>query len=143
MTDNLTPEKRSWNMSMVKSKDTKPEMRVRKKMHALGYRFRLHDKKLPGHPDIILKKYKTVIFVHGCFWHRHPGCPNTRAPKSRIDYWEEKFAKNIERDRKIWSELISMGWNVGVIWECETKDENQLACRIMTIMNQAPVYVTI
>ena len=96
MVDNLTQEKRSWNMSRIKDKNTKPELVVRSILHRMGYRFRLHRKDLPGKPDIVLPKYKTVIFVHGCFWHRHKGCKYAYQPKSRVDFWQKKFKGNID-----------------------------------------------
>ena len=120
--DRLTPERRSWLMSRVKSKGTSPELIVRRKAHALGLRFRLHRKYLPGTPDIVFPKYRTVVFVHGCFWHRHPGCPKAGMPTSRTDYWQEKFAHNMSRARRDEGRLNDLGWSVSVIWECETKN---------------------
>lgn len=122
MVDHLTPEKRSWNMSKIRSGNTKPEMLVRSLLHRMGYRFRLHRKDLPGKPDIVLPKYNTVIFVHGCYWHRHKGCKYAYNPKSRIDFWQNKFKSNIKRDKKNRMALEKLGWNVKVIWECETKE---------------------
>ena len=119
--DSLTKEKRSWNMSRVRSQDTKPEMIVRSFLHRNGFRFRLHVKNLPGHPDIVLPKYKTVIEVRGCFWHRHPGCKVSTMPSTNTDFWQNKFQQNVERDRKNELELKKLGWNVIVIWGCETK----------------------
>jgi DNA mismatch endonuclease (patch repair protein) len=109
-------------MSRIKSGNTKPEMIVRSLLHKLGYRFRLHRKDLPGKPDIVLPRYKSVIFVHGCFWHRHKGCKNATSPKTKIIFWREKFKANVERDRKVQKELNSMGWSILIIWECETSD---------------------
>jgi len=100
MADRLDKEKRSWNMSRIRGKDTKPEIAVRKMLHAAGFRFRLHVKDLPGKPDIVLPKWKTVIFVHGCFWHRHEGCSRCTTPTSNNEYWVKKFEKNVERDSK-------------------------------------------
>lgn len=108
-------------MSRIKGKNTKPEMIVRSALHKSGYRFRLHRKNLPGKPDIILPKYKTVIFIHGCFWHRHQGCKYCYTPKSNVEKWQMKFQDNIERDSKVQSQLKQMGWEVIVIWECEVK----------------------
>ena len=122
MVDHLTPEKRSWNMSKIRSGNTKPEMIVRSLLHRMGYRFRLHRKDLPGKPDIVLPKYNTVIFVHGCYWHRHKGCKYAYNPKSRIDFWQNKFKSNVERDKKNRIALEKLGWNVKVMWECETKE---------------------
>lgn len=119
--DKLTKDHRSWNMSRIKSCNTKPELTVRSILHGMGYRFRLHRKDLPGKPDIVLPKYKVVIFVHGCFWHRHKGCKYAYNPKSRIDFWQKKFRSNVERDLKAINELIEMGWRVLIIWECKVK----------------------
>ena len=119
MADYLTKEQRSWNMSRIRSKDTKPELVVRSLLHRMGYRFRLHRKDLPGKPDIVLPKYKTVIFVHGCFWHGHKVCKRGNMPKSNRDYWVQKIQKNIDRDKKHRKELKKMGWKVLTIWECQ------------------------
>ena len=124
--DTLTKEKRSWNMARIKSKDTGPELTVRKFLHRSGYRFRLHRKDLPGNPDIVLPKYKIAIFVHGCFWHRHVDCRFAYFPKSRTEFWNNKFLKNINRDNKVKHELEQLGWSVFVIWECETKSRDKL-----------------
>lgn len=124
--DRLTREHRSWNMSRIKGANTKPEIRVRSVLHRMGYRFRLHRRDLPGKPDIVLPKYETVIFVHGCFWHRHPGCRFAYTPKSRIAFWTTKFHRNVERHREVEQQLEELGWRVIVVWECETKDEERL-----------------
>ena len=126
MADIISEEKRSWNMSRIRGKDTKPELAVRSLLHKMGYRFRLHRRDLPGKPDIVLKKYSTVIFVHGCFWHRHKDCKYAYMPKSRVKFWKEKFAGTIKRDREHQRQLKELGWEVHVIWECETKDMNRL-----------------
>ena len=118
--DSLSKEHRSWNMSRIRSTNTKPEMLVRSFLHRNGFRFRLHVKDLPGHPDIVLPKYKTVIEVRGCFWHRHRGCKYATTPSSNTEFWQTKFNQNIKRDRKHAKELNALGWNVIVIWECET-----------------------
>lgn len=120
--DKLTPEKRSWNMGRIRSKDTKPEKTVRSLLHKLGYRFRIHRKDLPGKPDIVMPKFKTVIFVHGCFWHRHKGCKYAYNPKSKQEFWKKKFQDNIKRDKKKRDELERLGWKILIIWECELKD---------------------
>ena len=120
--DKITKEHRSWNMSRIKSKNTKPEMLVRSFLHNHGYRFRLHVNKLPGKPDIVLKKYKTVIFVHGCFWHRHLGCKYAYAPKSNQQKWMKKFKKNVERDKRNIGKLKELGWKVIILWECEIEE---------------------
>jgi DNA mismatch endonuclease (patch repair protein) len=126
MTDHLTVQKRSWNMSRIKAKNTSPELLVRSALHKMGYRFRIHSSRLPGKPDIILHKYKTAIFVHGCFWHRHSRCKRATFPKSNQDYWRKKFAGNIRRFDEIKTQIEKLGWNVLVIWECETKNESKL-----------------
>ncbi len=120
--DRMTPEQRSRCMSRIKGKNTKPERVVRSFLHRSGFRFRLHRKDLPGCPDIVLPKYRTVIFVHGCFWHRHPGCPRTTTPKTNVEFWGKKFAENVARDERNRQALVELGWNVVVIWECEIKD---------------------
>ena len=117
-------EQRSRNMSAIKSKNTKPEIKVRKVLHSMGYRFRLHRKDLPGSPDIVLPKYKTVIFVHGCFWHRHENCKYASTPKTRQEFWEAKFRENINRDKLNQENLSSKGWKIIVVWECEINDKD-------------------
>jgi DNA mismatch endonuclease, patch repair protein len=112
---------RSYNMSRIKGKDTKPEILVRKFLHAHGFRYRLHVKDMPGKPDIVLPKYKTVIFVHGCFWHGHEGCKYYVVPKTRTEWWLEKIGKNIENDEKHAKALQEDGWRVITIWECNLK----------------------
>ena len=116
-------EQRSRNMSAIKSKNTKPEIKVRKVLHSMGYRFRLHSKDLPGSPDIVLPKYKTVIFVHGCFWHRHENCKYASTPKTRQEFWNKKFNDNILRDKKNLEILSSLGWKIIIIWECEIRNK--------------------
>ena len=128
--DSLTREKRSWNMSRIRSKDTRPEKMVRSLLHRAGYRFRLHRKDLPGTPDIVLLKYHTVLFVHGCFWHRHPGCPYAYTPKSRLDFWQQKFDENVARDQRNQDQLKEAGWNVIIIWECELKNPDWVLKKI-------------
>ena len=119
-------EQRSRNMSAIKSKNTKPEIAVRKVLHSMGYRFRLHGKDLPGSPDIVLPKYKTVIFVHGCFWHRHENCKYATTPKTREEFWESKFKENVIRDKSNQKKLSAIGWKIIIVWECEIKDKNLL-----------------
>lgn len=119
--DSLTPEKRSWNMSRIRGKNTRPEMTVRSLLHGQGYRFRLADKKLPGKPDIVLPKYRAVVLVHGCFWHRHAGCKYAYTPKSRLDFWNRKFEENVARDKNNFSLLQENDWLPIVVWECEIK----------------------
>jgi DNA mismatch endonuclease (patch repair protein) len=108
-------------MSGIGGQNTKPEMIVRKALFAAGFRFRLHRKDLPGRPDIVLPKHQVVVFVHGCFWHSHPGCSNARIPTSRREFWEAKLAVNVERDRRATEALLSAGWRVLVVWECATR----------------------
>lgn len=119
MTDILSPEKRSWNMSRIKGKDTKPEKIVRSNLFKNGFRFRKNDSRFPGKPDVVLPKYKTVIFVNGCFWHQHSGCKQATMPKSNTEFWEKKLNRNVEKDKENISAIKSMGWNAIVIWECE------------------------
>jgi len=134
--DHLTKDKRSWNMRLIRSKDTKPEVIVRSTLHKLGYRFRLHKKDLPGKPDIVLKKYNTIIFVHGCFWHQHKGCKRATIPKTNREYWLPKLEKNKKKDQKYRFLLKKMGWNVITIWECETKDKKKLQKKIKSIFRK-------
>ena len=124
--DRISKEHRSWNMSRIKGRDTKPELIVRSMLHRMGYRFRLHVKTLPGKPDIVLPKYKTVIFVHGCFWHRHKGCKYAYTPKSRQDFWKAKFAANERNDSKATSRRRRRGWRVCTRWECDSADPSRL-----------------
>ncbi|WP_150639862.1 very short patch repair endonuclease [Pseudomonas fluorescens] len=121
---------RSRMMAAIRGKNTGPEIVVRRYLHALGYRFRIHRKDLPGKPDIVMPKLRTCIFVHGCFWHRHPDCRYAYTPKSRLDFWLPKFAKNVERDLAAQSALRELGWNVVIIWECETKKIDLLSQKI-------------
>lgn len=132
MADRLSKEKRSWNMSRIRNRDTKPELIVRSLLHRMGYRFRLHRKDLPGRPDIVLPKYKTVIFVHGCFWHRHKGCRFSYMPKTRVKFWREKFSKNVKRDQIIMAQLKKINWNTIVIWQCQTSDLDFLNKKLYT-----------
>lgn len=122
MTDIVSPATRSRMMSGIRCKDTLPEIIVRKWLYSRGYRFRLHRKDLPGKPDIVLPKYHAAIFVHGCFWHQHPGCRYAAVPASRTAWWMEKFRQNRERDTLVAKRLEDMGWNVLIIWECEIKN---------------------
>lgn len=132
MTDRLSKERRSWNMSRIRSKDTGPELAVRSVLHRLGYRFRLHAKDLPGRPDIVLPKWKTAVFVHGCFWHRHPRCSFAYIPKSNQASWNQKFIENITRDRKARLNLRRAGWRVLVVWECQTASVQRLTKRLVS-----------
>lgn len=121
MTDHISPEHRSWNMSRIKGKDTKIEVKVRSWLFARGFRFRKNDNRYPGKPDIVLPKYKTVIFINGCFWHRHEGCKYATMPKTRVDYWNAKFERNVANDKLHIKQLEELGWNVITLWECELK----------------------
>lgn len=121
MTDVHSKEVRSRNMARIRSKNTKPEIMVRKFLFSKGFRYRIHVKSLPGKPDIVLKKYRTVIFINGCFWHGHENCPDFMIPQTRTEWWKNKIERNIERDRQEKQELKNTGWNVMTIWECDLK----------------------
>jgi DNA mismatch endonuclease (patch repair protein) len=123
MADRITSEHRSWNMSRIRGKNTLPETRLRSLLHRRGYRFRLHDRKLPGSPDIVLPKHRAVIMVHGCFWHRHEGCPDATTPSTRREFWQAKFDGNVARDQINEERLTGLGWRVIVIWECDLKKD--------------------
>jgi DNA mismatch endonuclease (patch repair protein) len=118
MTDYLSATERSRHMARIRVRDTAPEMHLRQLLHREGFRFRLHSRALPGRPDIVLARHHSVIFVHGCFWHRHPGCVSAYEPKSRIDFWTRKFEENVERDKRQIEALLKAGWRVAVVWEC-------------------------
>ena len=122
MADSLSKAKRSWNMGRIKGVNTKPEIIVRSELHKAGFRFRLHQQGLPGKPDIVLKKFRTVIFVNGCFWHRHRNCKYSYIPKTRKAFWSRKFYDNVRRDQLNYQKLTETGWNVLIIWECELSD---------------------
>jgi DNA mismatch endonuclease (patch repair protein) len=128
MTDIHSKEKRSYNMSRIRAKDTKPELMVRKFLFSKGYRYKLHDTKLPGKPDLVLPKYGTVIFVNGCFWHGHAGCKKAKLPNTRTEWWSEKINKNRANDVKVYDALIIAKWKVITIWQCDLKGnwQNQL-----------------
>lgn len=119
MVDIVDAETRSRMMRSIRGKDTKPELLLRHALHARGFRYRLHQKGLPGRPDLVFPKYRAAVFVHGCFWHRHPGCPKATTPATREDFWQKKFAENTARDRRNIDQLQSAGWRVLVVWECE------------------------
>ncbi len=122
MVDTLTPAERSERMSRVRARDTKPELRLRRLIHGMGFRYRLHVAKLPGTPDLVFPGRRAVIFLHGCFWHRHPGCKLARMPKSRLDFWKPKLEGNRRRDLANLEKLSRMGWRALVVWECEMSD---------------------
>ena len=127
MSDFLSPAERSKRMGRIRSKDTSVELALRKALHALGLRFRIHARELPGNPDILLPKYRTAIFVHGCFWHRHPGCKVASTPKSNTGFWLEKFKRNVDRDISAQSRLHELGWQVLVVWECQLTSKSKAA----------------
>lgn len=132
--DTLSPLERSQRMAKVKSKGTKPEMLVRRLVHSMGYRYRLHGPGLPGRPDLVFKGRRKVIFVHGCFWHRHEGCRLARLPKSRLDFWLPKLEGNKQRDAQKLEQLCQQGWKSLVIWECELKDLSSLEKRLRAFL---------
>lgn len=135
--DVFSPEKRSQVMSRIRSKDTKPEKIIRSILHKQGFRFRINRKDLPGKPDIVLPKYKTVIFVHGCFWHRHEGCKYAYTPKSNVDFWNKKFSSNLQRDKNIQNKLRKSGWKVLTIWECEIKEIEKTPELLDSLLNNS------
>ena len=128
--DTVSKQKRSEIMSKIRSKNTKPELVVRSMLHRMGYRFRLHRRDLPGTPDIVLPKHRTVVDVRGCFWHRHRGCKTATTPASNTTFWKRKFARNVERDRSNEVKLYQLGWKPIVVWECELKEPKRLARRL-------------
>ncbi|HEX2748577.1 MAG TPA: very short patch repair endonuclease [Verrucomicrobiales bacterium] len=134
--DRLTKEQRSWNMSRIRSKHTKPEVAVRRMLHGMGVRFRLHRAGLPGKPDIVLGPRKLVIFVHGCFWHRHPGCREATMPTGNRDFWQAKLEGNAARDLRHRAELRKLGWRVAVVWECEVRFPQKLERRLERLLKQ-------
>ena len=134
--DTLTPQQRSWVMSRVKQRHTTPEIAVRSIIWGLGYRFRLHATELAGHPDIVFRSRRKVIFVHGCFWHRHRCRHGQRTPKTRIDFWSAKFARNAARDTVVRRRLRRAGWKVLIVWECETRDVTKLTQRIAAFLKR-------
>lgn len=132
--DRVSVEKRSANMRAVCGQNTKPELAVRRAAHAMGYRFRLHRRDLPGTPDLVFPIYKIALFVHGCFWHGHPGCRKATIPKSNAEFWRAKLARNIERDSKAKTALLSVGWQVEVIWECEITEAEDIRALLARIL---------
>ena len=134
MPDVFCREKRSWIMSRVKGRDTKPELLVRSMVHRMGYRFRVHRKDLPGKPDLVLPKHRKVIFVHGCFWHGHRGCSRASRPATNTEFWQEKLDENARRDRRKKRELRKLGWKVLVVWQCELKDLDKLQARLIRFL---------
>ena len=136
MTDIVDRKRRSAMMARIRGRDTKPELAVRHIAHRMGLRFRLHRKDLPGRPDLVFPKHRLAVFVHGCFWHRHEGCPYASNPKSRIAFWTEKFAANVERDARQEAALRALGWRVLVIWQCEIGDEGAVERRLVGLIGR-------
>jgi len=135
---NETPEQRRRTMKAVRSRDTKPEMVVRRFLHAKGLRYRLHGRDLPGSPDIVFPGKKLVVFVHGCFWHQHPGCPASSRPKTNTEYWDKKLDRNVERDFSVINILEQQGWSVKIVWECQIKNNMKLE-KLASDIKSAPV----
>lgn len=133
--DRLTPEDRSANMARIRATNTVPELRVRRFLHARGFRFRLHAS-LPGTPDVVLPKHRTVVFVHGCFWHQHPGCRYAYKPRTRVSFWSKKFEGTRERDERAMAKLEALGWQVLVVWECQTRADALLTDSLSSLLNK-------
>ena len=138
MTDTLTPMERSRLMAKIKGKNTGPERAVRALLHRAGYRFRIHVRTLPGTPDIVLPRHRAIVFVHGCFWHRHPKCKTASTPKSHRKFWADKFARNVANDRKHGRQLRRLGWRVLTVWECQLRHPERVLVRIQKIL-PAPI----
>lgn len=126
MTDIVDKQTRSRMMAGIRGKDTSPELALRRALHALGFRFRLHSRTLPGRPDLVFPKYRAAVFVHGCFWHRHAGCRYATSPSTRPEFWHAKFESNVSRDRKVRSRLVEAGWRVAIVWECALRTVDQI-----------------
>ncbi|HTT78770.1 MAG TPA: very short patch repair endonuclease [Stellaceae bacterium] len=135
--DCMTAEQRSRNMARIRGRDTVPEMVVRRLLHRLGYRYRLHDRYLPGKPDLVFRAKRCILFVHGCYWHRHPGCRFAFVPQTRADFWTRKFARNVERDRRVTQELQDTGWRVLVVWSCEVGNVDELSANLVAFLGSA------
>ncbi|MER9697004.1 very short patch repair endonuclease [Mesorhizobium sp. M0133] len=135
--DTISSEQRSAVMARIRGRDTKPEMIVRRLVHSMGYRFRLHRRELPGSPDLVFSPRRKVVFVHGCYWHRHPACRFAYSPKSNIEFWTRKFEANVARDRRAQEELKHLGWNVLTIWECEAADTERLTKQLAVFLSDA------
>jgi DNA mismatch endonuclease (patch repair protein) len=134
--DTLTHAERSTRMRLIRGADTKPELRVRSIVHRCGYRYKLHDASLPGKPDMVFSSRRKVVFIHGCFWHRHPGCSLARLPKSRLSFWLPKLTNNRQRDVRNIARLRRAGWKVKVIWECETKSADRIEKKLRTFLEK-------
>ena len=132
--DTLTPAERSERMSLIRSRNTKTELVVRRLVHAMGYRYRLHDRRIPGSPDMVFRPRKKAIFIHGCFWHGHV-CKLGRMPKSRLDFWSKKIGANRDRDERVLTELKAIGWKALVIWECELSDHDRISRRVQSFLD--------
>jgi DNA mismatch endonuclease, patch repair protein len=132
--DKVSPEQRSRNMSRVKGRDTKPEKVVRSLLHGMGYRFRLHRRDLPGRPDVVLPKHKKAVFIHGCFWHGHEGCPRAARPTTNADFWNKKIDSNIRRDAAAQQGLTTLGWKYLIVWQCQMRDLTALADRLNSFL---------
>ncbi len=139
MADIIDSQRRSENMARIKGRDTGPELVVRRIAHRMGLRFRLHRKDLPGRPDLVFPRHRLAVFVHGCFWHRHSGCRYAYTPKSRVAFWMKKFAGNVTRDQRNEEALRNLGWQVLVIWECETRDEDHMGRRLAESIYRAQI----
>jgi len=135
MTDTLSPEERSKRMSRIRSKDTNPEMKLRRLVHGMGFRYRLHAPNLPGKPDLVFPGRRAVIFMHGCFWHRHEDCALARLPKSRLDFWKQKLETNKQRDQRNREQLVEQGWRVLVVWECQLNDTIKVSKIVREFLN--------
>lgn len=133
MTDIVDKQTRSRMMAGIKGKDTKPELVLRRALHARGFRYRLHSKNVPGRPDLVFSKHHAIVFVHGCFWHRHEGCRYTTTPSTRPEFWQAKFDANVARDRSVHDQLLDAGWRVATVWECALKrpEETALAANLL------------
>jgi DNA mismatch endonuclease (patch repair protein) len=136
--DRFTPEKRRWLMGRIKNKNTAPEKLVRSVLHRLGYRFRLQGKDLPGKPDIVLPRHRKVIFVHGCFWHGHPGCPRAARPTTNTAFWDRKIDANIARDQDVQSRLSELGWSSLVVWQCRTRSADSVRPILVEFLTGQP-----
>ncbi|HVZ43858.1 MAG TPA: very short patch repair endonuclease [Ramlibacter sp.] len=134
--DTLSPQKRSELMARIRTKDTEPELRLRRWLHAQGLRYRLHDTALPGRPDIVFPSRKKVVFVHGCFWHRHDNCGLATHPKTRAEFWRAKFASNVARDRAKEAALLAAGWGVLIVWQCELDDLKRIGRRVLRFLDR-------
>lgn len=140
MPDVMTKKQRSYNMSRIRGKNTKPEELVRKYLFAQGFRYRKNDKCYPGKPDIVLPKYHTIVLIHGCFWHQHPGCKAARIPETNQKFWADKFEKNVRRDKAVKKQLEDMGWRVIVVWECELSTKEKRETRLSTLAEEIREY---